>query len=114
MRLCPWMDGIAQGARTAVRLCPWMDGIAQGARTALRLCPWMDGIAQGARTAMRLCPWMDGQTFAPRQLLLLCPTKLHPCNDATSALPPSMVVVFAQGARTAGALSRKFCSYFST
>ena len=25
--LCPWMDGIQQGARKAVRLCPWMDGL---------------------------------------------------------------------------------------
>ena len=25
--LCPWMDGIAQRARKAVRLCPWMDGL---------------------------------------------------------------------------------------
>jgi hypothetical protein len=38
--LCPWMDGISQGARKAVRLCPWMDGhvhiMAQGARKAVR------------------------------------------------------------------------------
>ena len=32
------------------------------------------------------------QKFAPRQLLLRCPNKLHPCNDAISALPPSMAV----------------------
>ena len=25
--LCPWMDGIPQRARKAVRLCPWMDGL---------------------------------------------------------------------------------------
>ena len=32
------------------------------------------------------------QKFAPRQLLLHCPNKLHPCNDAISALPPSLAV----------------------
>ena len=53
-----------------------------------------------------------GQIFAPRQLLLgnsscialisyirvtmRCPNKLLPCNDAISALPPSMAVVFAR------------------
>jgi len=42
---------------------------------------------------VRLFPWMGGQIFAPRQLLLHCPNKLHPCNDAISALPPSVVVV---------------------
>ena len=31
--------------------------------------------------------------LAPRQLLLHCSNKLHPCNDAISALPPSLVVV---------------------
>ncbi len=43
--------------------------------------------------AVRLCPGMGWQIFAPRQQLLRCPTKLHPCNDAISALPPSVVVV---------------------
>ncbi len=43
---------------------------------------------------------MDGRTdicssaIAPRQQLLRCPNKLHPCNDAISALPPLVVVVF--------------------
>ena len=32
------------------------------------------------------------QKFAPRQLLLRCPNKLHPYNDAISALPPSLAV----------------------
>jgi hypothetical protein len=32
------------------------------------------------------CPWMDGQTLAHRQLRLRCPDKLHPGNDAMSAL----------------------------
>ncbi|NOQ88382.1 MAG: hypothetical protein GQ550_05605 [Gammaproteobacteria bacterium] len=41
-------------------LCPWMDGISQGARTAARICPWMGARphktwAQRARTAMWLC-----------------------------------------------------------
>jgi len=30
-------------------LCPWMDGMTQGAREAMRLCPWMDGMTQGAQ-----------------------------------------------------------------
>jgi len=30
------------------------------------------------------------QIYAPRQLLLHCPNKLHPCNDAISALPTSV------------------------
>ena len=42
-----------------------------------------------------------GQKFAPRQQLLRCPNKLHPCNDAISALPASMVGV-----------SRKVTGYF--
>ena len=35
---------------------------------------------------------LHGRFFAPRQLLLRCPDKLHPCNDAKPALPPSMAV----------------------
>ena len=35
-----------------------------------------------------------GHIFAPRQQLLRCSNKLHPCNDAIYALPPSMVVVY--------------------
>jgi hypothetical protein len=53
----------------------------------------MDGIAQGAMEGGALMYRMYGQIFAPRQQLLRCPDKLHPCNDAISALPPSVVVV---------------------
>ncbi len=66
--------------------------------------PWM--------AKSNACPWMDGLKIAPRQLLLdncscvvllpsihghmHCPNKLHPCNDAFSALPTSMWVVSAR------------------
>ena len=36
---------------------------------------------------------MNGAFYAPRQLLLHCSNQLHPCNDAKTTLPPSMVVV---------------------
>ena len=38
------------------------------------------------------CLGKKWQKFAPRQLLLRCSNKLPPCNDAISALPPSMAV----------------------
>ncbi len=43
------------------------------------------------------CMPMDGrQKIAPRQLLLHCSNKLHPCSDAFSAFPPSVVVVCSE------------------
>ena len=30
--LCPWMDGMQQGAREGGAAMPWMDGMQQGAR----------------------------------------------------------------------------------
>ena len=65
--LCPWMDGIPQGARKAVRLCTGctvccgaMDGKEQRMSKDVRYvavpwmaksnaCPWMDGMSQRAR-----------------------------------------------------------------
>ncbi len=39
-------DAMSQGRRCGA--CPWMGGIAQRARKAVRLCPWMGGMSQGA------------------------------------------------------------------
>ena len=54
----------------------------------------MYGMAQRARDGGVRMHRMYGQIFAPRQPLLRCSNKLHPCNDAISALPPSVVVVW--------------------
>ena len=66
VRLCPWMDGIPQGAteggavmsmdgrysaRSHGRRCGYVHGwtvFRKEPRKAVRLCPWMDGIPQGA------------------------------------------------------------------
>ncbi len=44
------------------------------------------------RLCMEVKVSADGEKVAPRQLLLHSPNKLHPCNDASTALPPSMAV----------------------
>jgi hypothetical protein len=42
--LCPWMDGMQQGARDGGAAMPWMDGMQQGARDGGAAMPWMDGM----------------------------------------------------------------------
>jgi uncharacterized protein YodC (DUF2158 family) len=40
---------IKAASKEAAFLCPWMDGIPQGAKDGGVVCPWMDGIPQGAK-----------------------------------------------------------------
>ncbi|MDT8282216.1 MAG: DUF3187 family protein [Gammaproteobacteria bacterium] len=55
MRICSWMNGIPQGARTAVRLCTGSTVYRKEPGMAVRICSSMNGIAQGARTALWIC-----------------------------------------------------------
>jgi hypothetical protein len=85
---------MSQGARDGGVTIPWKGGMSQGARDGGVTIPWKGGMSQGARDGGVTIPWKGGQIFAPRQLLLRCSTMLHPGNNAISAFPPSMVVIF--------------------
>jgi len=73
---------MSRDGRTEICSCNFCTSTIHGGR-----------MSQGAREGGAAMRGMDGQKFAPWQLLLRCSNKLHPCNDAISALPPSMVGV---------------------
>jgi len=77
-------------------------GIQQGARdggAVMSILRFINGtsVCHCSRDGGAVMYRKYGQIFASRHtasLLLRCSNKLLPCNDAISALPPSMVVVF--------------------
>ncbi len=85
-------------------LCPWMDGMPQGARKAVRLCPWMDGLKAWNRCLP--CIFRTPHVHVGRH-------KIAPCIFRT---PHVHVGRFSRGARKATwhCLLYFFVSFFTT
>ncbi len=72
-----------------------MDGPADKCSCIIRTSTIRGGrITQGARMAVRRMSRDGPADKCSSATAPALPTKLHPCNDALSALPPSVVVVY--------------------
>jgi hypothetical protein len=75
---------------------PWMECMLEIVGNNSSASPWMECMLEIVGNNSSASPWMEWLKTAHRHtasLLLHCPNKLHPCNDAFSALPASMQVV---------------------